>query len=92
MIDFTEECNIGCMYFLEWDHHPSEATLKMLWTSNLDKPLEHMEQEEIEETMEYIFNDNFKDIVTDIHDWSMGEFEPYINLGWESLDFGNTYE
>ena len=41
------EGNIGCMYFLRWENMVDDnITTELLWYSNLDTPLEEMDEEE----------------------------------------------
>ena len=58
------EGNVGCMYFLRWENMVDDnITTELLWYSNLDTPLEEMDEEELDETLEYIFKDNYGTII-----------------------------
>ena len=77
--------NVGCMYFLRWENQVDDnITTELLWYSNLDTPLEMMDEEELEETLEYIFADTYGDVVKDVDDWEPNwAVEAYYNLGWD---------
>ena len=78
--------NVGCLYFIRWENVINDnITTELLWHSNLDMPLEMMDQEDLEETLEYIFNDNYGDVVKDVGDWEPNwGVEAYTNLGFDS--------
>ena len=45
--------NVGCLYFIRWENVINDnITTELLWHSNLDMPLEMMDEEELEETLE----------------------------------------
>ena len=80
------EGNVGCNYFLRWENVVDDhITTEMLWCSNLDIALEDMDQDELEETLEYIFRDNYGRVVRNVGDWEPNWGIPdgaYYNLGW----------
>jgi len=77
------DSNAGCHYMLRWDNIFDNAlAVELFWESNLDIPLEAMEPEEIEETMEYIFNEFVGSKVANPDDWYMAEYEPIENCGY----------
>ena len=76
--------NVGCMYFLFWEEHTTEHWIQILWTSNIDKPLEDMYEDELEEQMELIFRQEVSTIVSDPDNWEMRSgIETYENIGWD---------
>ena len=79
------EGNVGCMYFLRWENMVDDnITTELLWYSNLDTPLEEMDEEELDETLEYIFKDNYGTIVKETDDWDPNwGVGAYDNLGWD---------
>jgi len=85
MNKLSMEGNVGCMYFLRWENMVDDnISTELLWYSNLDTPLEMMDNEELEETLEYIFVDTYGDIVKDVHDWEPNwGIDAYENMGWE---------
>jgi hypothetical protein len=78
--------NVGCLYFIRWENVINDnITTELLWHSNLDMPLEMMDEEELEETLEYIFNDNYGDVVKDVSHWDPNwAVGAYDNLGFDS--------
>ena len=80
------EGNVGCMYFLRWENMVDDnITTEMLWYSNLAISLEDMDEEELEETLEYIFKDNYGRVVRNVDDWEAYHAHPegaYYNMGW----------
>ena len=80
------EGNVGCMYFLRWENMVDDnITTELLWCSNLDIALEDMDEEELEETLEYIFKDNYGRVVRNVDDWDAYYQHPegaYYNMGW----------
>ena len=81
------EGNVGCMYLLRYENHRNDnITTELLWYSNLETPLEEMDDDELGETMDYIFKDTYGDIVKEVDDWQpVWGLPAYENIGWDVI-------
>ena len=81
------EGNVGCVYFLRYENHRNDnITTELLWYSNLETPLEEMDDDELGETMDYIFKDTYGDVVKDVEDWQPNwGVSAYENMGWDVI-------